>query len=160
MELREYIAKQMNITHQAMQRILEGIGEAESLIRIEGKSSHIRWIAGHNAYSAWMRLGLLDETEKLPEGWKQIFRGGSEILKDASQYPSLQEISALTKEIDDKAERAIAQVSDSDLEQRKTMEDWEARVGDALLFLCQHEFYHVGQIAMIRRLLGRERLFG
>ena len=28
------------------------------------------------------------------------------------------------------------------------------------LILCKHEFYHAGQIAVMRRILGRERTFG
>jgi len=30
----------------------------------------------------------------------------------------------------------------------------------AILFLCAQDFYHAGQMAMIRRQLGRERSFG
>ncbi len=31
---------------------------------------------------------------------------------------------------------------------------------NTVLFFCTHEFYHAGQIAVMRRILGRERSFG
>ena len=39
-------------------------------------------------------------------------------------------------------------------------EDWKVTPLEGLSFLCRHEFYHCGQITVMRRAIGREQPFG
>ncbi len=151
----------LNTVHRATRKLLDDITEEEALFQINDNFNHITWLTGHILYSAQLILDILGEKKKLPEEWVSMFRGGHELLADSSKYPSIKDLLDRLDEFYDRIDKAVDGKSDGFLDEKvEIVPDWiECRL-NALQFFCAHEFYHAGQIAMIRKSLGRERSFG
>jgi len=71
------------------------------------------------------------------------------------------EIRGRLREDHERLQKAIRSASPDDLERGNEIRPgWKQNATDAVHFFAAHEFYHAGQIALIRRTLGRTGAFG
>jgi len=125
--------------------------------------AHPLWLCGHLAVSqhtlVWVRcLGhtiLVDEfTKHFPIG------GPVKSVKD-HHYPSVENILATMEDVHEQTCAAVRKLSDEFLEQPAFAGDGKSphpHYNDkrgAIAHCNRHEAFHAGQIAMIRRLLGK-----
>jgi len=128
-------------------------------------TTHIAWQVAHVAvaqYNLCLRRvrGRTIEDEKLmPDSFIDAFKLGSKPVVDPAQNPSLSEIQRVFAAV---YERALAELAgrtvaelDVPLEQPHPAFDTKMR---AIEFCSQHELVHAGQIALLRRLMGRPPL--
>lgn len=146
----------------AVRRLIDDVSEEESLVRGKDDLQHIRWCTGHLVYGAYLLLKTLGIEDPMPEGWHDLFCYGCEFQDDGSRYPSMAALRERLSAYHEQINSRIADLSDADLEgtlaSKPPFENMNA-ISTSLL-LCKHEFYHAGQIAVMRRILGRERTFG
>lgn len=141
--------------------VLRDITEEESLRRVDGYPNHIRWEAGHMARGISQILQCLTDELNFPVNWTELFSRSSIILEDSSDYPSLGEIKAHSDNLYVKLFETLTSVDDAKLEEEVQIFDtWKAARVRGALFLCMHDFYHAGQITVLRRALGKEGTFG
>ncbi|HUU46818.1 MAG TPA: DinB family protein [Acidobacteriota bacterium] len=146
----------------AVRRLIDDVTEDESLVRGQDNLLHIRWNVGHIVYNAFLVLRTLGIDAPLPGGWHELFRRGCDFSEDADAYPSMAELREKLCAYYDQINARLAVLTDTDLDgiqdSEPVFEDTSAL--NTSLFFCTHEFYHAGQIAVMRRILGRERTFG
>jgi uncharacterized damage-inducible protein DinB len=147
--------------HGAVRRLVEDISEEESMRTINGYQNHIKWLTGHILTTTALSGKLLGGRINLPEGWNELFRRGAALNPDPKAFPAME---AVRERLFD-YQRMVIEFVDLTAEAELGSEieiapGWQdTRIG-AVLFLKAHDFYHAGQIAVIRRALGRERSFG
>lgn len=116
------------------------------------------WIVGHILRSRQFLLKLANQDWALPADLDPIFKRGSK-GNEIDRYPAFDE---LIKLWDDAHQRLSESLPALTVEQ---MAEEVAPFGDfsradtrdrRFLFLHFHESYHVGQIGLIRRLLGKD----
>lgn len=161
MTIKDHLMEQYKSNHGAVRRALDDIGDQESLERGGHKINHIRWNAAHLASAAGLMLRIMGGKEEFPENWHTLFARGAEFHEDPSVYPSMDLIRDKLYGTYEKMYSALEKMTVDDLETAKEIvPEWNTTPAEALLFLCRHEFYHLGQIATLRTILGKERLFG
>jgi uncharacterized damage-inducible protein DinB len=159
-DIKDYLRYMLDTGNSYIMQAIEDISDEESLEQGGLTINHIRWNSGHLLGSAGMMLELLGERNDIPEDWKKVFTFAAELSKDTSVYPSMQEIREKLNETYDRISEALEKVSIEELESEKEISpEWKATPAQALLFFFKHEFYHLGQITTLRKILGRERMF-
>lgn len=161
MEIREYIAKIFETNHEVVKLLLQDVSEDVSFDRFGHEINHIRWQAGHIAGSATLMLNLLDVDYELPENWPGLIARGEKFEPDPQAWPSLADIGEELDKIYNLLEDRILKFDLEKLEtERQILPEWHTSPAQAILFLCNHEFYHAGQIMLLRRMAGLPNVIG
>jgi len=131
--------------------------EAERVL--DGGANNLRWQVGHILWSSeWLVYGLADRPLPHAAGLAECFgqvTSAADFTADTPNWDDLRAALAASGEAlrahlaaaDLAAPLAHAMVSEEHLIDVRT-------VGDAGYFAVGHEAYHIGQIALMRRLLG------
>lgn len=155
--LRDHVAT----IHSAINRLIADISEQESMVTHGDNPNHIKWLTGHLAFTAMLAGKTLGSIEIMPDGWGKLFGRGSESPAKLPTFPPMSEVIAKLHELQGKLLERIDSATDDQLDTKcQIAPGWEDSPINSILFLCAHDFYHAGQMAMIRRQLGRERSFG
>lgn len=161
MDNKENLKKLLISNHDTVKKLIDDIGEEESMRHDYEFCNHIRWQTGHLIDSARIMLKLLGKDEKIPDEWPKLFGYKSKIFENASIYPSMSELKEKLYFLYDQMISALDKIASDDLDKIVELgEDWKVTPYDGLNFLCRHEFYHCGQITVMRRVMGREQPFG
>lgn len=151
----------LDMVHGSTKKVVKGITDEESMHRGKDGVNHIRWLMGHILYEGMARLKCMHSDIDLPEDYKKLFGYGSELSENPGDYPNMD---TLLREFDELHERTLKQwdtLSEEDLDKIVDLgDDWKAACAEAVVYLCLHEFYHVGQITTMTRILGRDKPFG
>jgi uncharacterized damage-inducible protein DinB len=159
------ITKLLSLNTRLFRNVLEGISETESLKRISEKTNHLRWIAGHLTglrYRNLERMGLkpapFEYMEKYfipdapppgnrPWGPGIEYPELKELLQRWNEYsaPWIEAVRGLTAE-----QLAIALPFQLPIEGGTLL--------DSYAFYASHEIYHIGQMSIIRRVLGHDAM--
>ena len=161
MDKKESLKKLLLSNHDTVKKLIDDIGEEESMRHDYEFCNHIRWQTGHLIDSARIMLTLLGKDEKIPDEWPKLFGYKSKIFENASIYPSMGDLREKLYFLYDQMISALDNIASDDLDKIVELgEDWKVTPLEGLNFLCRHEFYHCGQITVMRRVIGRERPFG
>jgi DinB superfamily len=162
MNLTTLLGRQFTLNSRLYVNVLDGISEKEGLYRIDDKTNHLNWIAGHLlamrcrslnrsgvGCSATAFAAIYSDMDAPPPANRMIDTG--------VQYPPLSE---LLLEWQNMSEAFIQSVL-------KLPEDlWNKDIGfvtpidgrtliDSFAFTALHESFHIGQMSIIRKALGK-----
>jgi uncharacterized damage-inducible protein DinB len=137
---------------------LDGIDEEGARKRPNERTNHVLFIACHlvdaRHYLA-RSLGLPSESP-----FKAMLDGAKGI-DDVKQFPPLEEVRRAWKDVGERLSSFIAELEDSELEKPAPfafpIEGGGTTLG-CLAFLVQHDSYHLGQVAFLRRYLGLDAM--
>lgn len=147
--------------HGAARKLIDDITEDESMFRGKDNINHICWQTGHLVYNAGLILNILGDNSAIPEKWIELFKRGAEFHDDNSVYPAMSELKKKLYSLYEQLSCALDGITDAFLDEKiDIVPGWNETRMNGILFFCTHEFYHCGQIVIIRRLLGREQPFG
>lgn len=136
---------------------LDGISDKDAQDRLNTKANHIAWIAGslvHTRFEMANALGI-DLKQTSHELFKD-FQG----IKDGITYPSLQEYRHDWKKISAVLHDKLANLDPEDLEKPDPfqMPGQQLTLFESFAFTIDRESYCIGQIGLLRRLLGYDAL--
>jgi hypothetical protein len=127
--------------------------------------THVGWQVGHLAtaqYSlclARIRGPQTDDERLISTKFRECFRKGSTPQADAAKYPSPGEIREVAARVHAQALAELPGLPEEQLD--VPIENphplFKTRFG-ALIFCPEHELIHAGQIALMRRLMGKPPL--
>jgi hypothetical protein len=158
---KDNLREHLSTIHVMLKRLVDDISEEESVTILGDNPNHIKWQTGHLVFTAVLAARTLGGEIPVPDGWAAIFRRGATAPDPGAKLPLLSEIRTVLYSSHERVQALIDQTSDEYLDTNRVIApNWEASPMSALLFLAAHDFYHGGQIAMIRRAIGRERSFG
>lgn len=161
MNKKENLKNLLKSNQEAVKKLLDDVTEEESMNRFNQPINHIRWQTGHILFYADMVAILLGNKSEISEKWSKLFRGGDELNDNASVYPAMTEIRNKLYATYDRMNKALNDIEPDVLDEEKELyPGWTGNPMEGILMLCTHEFYHAGQITMLRKMLGRERPFG
>jgi uncharacterized damage-inducible protein DinB len=133
---------------------LKDISEYEANESMEHKVNNIKWLAGHLVGTRLLLKNYagLKEDERF-----EVFGKGYDPVAD---YPSLQIIKTKWNEIAMPLSIALNNIPESHLEADGP--SWlpvdEKNIRAFLAYLMHHEAYHLGQMGILRRQLGKDAL--
>lgn len=153
---------------EAVRRItLETFGDLDTgqrLFRPAPGVNHPLWLLGHIAGSEdHLILGFCKGESLLPDRYGELFGMGSKLLEEPSEYPSGEEVLNALAEVHAASLQYVRSATAEELEQPPVgfdnLDDRARQMfasrGRCVWFHATHEAMHTGQMAYIRRLLGK-----
>ena len=120
------------------------------------------WIVGHLTYSEafMLQVRIKGGPNPLPE-WEGLFARGTMPVPGGAGYPLRAELWAAFRQRRRDLLEYISGLSEADLDRPlpTAPHPYFATVGKALGMLAVHQAFHCGQVADIRKHLGKERVF-
>lgn len=133
---------------------LDGMSDSQALERPSASSNHAAFIAAHLVearYYLAQALGLEGDSP-----FKEMLEGAQGI-DDVEEFPSLDAIRSAWRDVSLRLSERLENL-DEDALSEKAPASFPIDGGDTLLgcvtFLVQHDAYHIGQLALLRRQVG------
>lgn len=139
-------------------RSLDGLSEDDLWHRPSEHTNPMFWLLGHIVHTRGSLLRMLGDDFRT--GWGDKFQRGA-VVADRGSYPSLAAIESMRAETARRIAARLADVTDDVLVREGTFGlPGCQNVADQIGFLALHESYHVGQLAYVRKMLGRKGIIG
>lgn len=137
---------------------LDGVSDEMALKRSEGSNNPMAFLAVHvldARYYLARSAGL-----EIENPFKEALEGAKS-ADDIEEYPRLDSVRDAWKDVSEKLSGRLEGLTETDLEAEAPY-DFPIEGGKSILgmmtFLTQHDTYHVGQMAFLRRALGLEAM--
>lgn len=136
----------------------EGVTHEDSLVAPDPGGSPLNWVLGHMVTARELVLATLGQASVLTEEEQRVYARGSTFDAEAAlPFSRLQKaLVHAQRGIDAGLEAVSDEVMAQPIPEGETYPPGFETVADKLAFLHFHEAYHCGQIALLRRLSGRE----
>jgi len=158
---RDVAIGQMRFTREYLLGLLEGVSAEQWNVIPPGSTSHIAWQVGHLAVAQYglmlfRQRGRAEGDIELMPGWlRKNFGKGTQPSPDPTANPSRDELLAILDKIHQRSMKDAPLYEASSLAEPADMPYavFPMKLG-ALLFAPLHESIHIGQIGVLRRMLG------
>jgi uncharacterized damage-inducible protein DinB len=130
----------------------EGFTDADGLVQPQGGGNCANWVLGHIVATRQAILGILGRPPIWTETEVDMYKRGSAPIMNGSRAMALNKILSDFNRSQDQILEALRRMSSDDLLKRIDNES----VGSRLAFFHFHEAYHLGQIGLLRRIVGKE----
>ncbi|MCB2199229.1 DinB family protein [bacterium] len=148
----ERLAWMYETTYRTFKLNMRSISDEESRQRPEPAGNSINWLVGHLLLTRVMMLSFTPfEEKKLGEGL-EIYNRGADAAYSPDELMSLDELKERFATTQEKLQEWMHGLKEEEL---KVQVREDNTLEERLLFLNFHESYHVGQIGLLRRLVGR-----
>jgi uncharacterized damage-inducible protein DinB len=140
-------------------RLLDDVSHEESLREIQPGINNINFLVGHLILTRDGLLKMLKAQPVLKEADAAVYGSKPKKFTNERAKP-MTELKAAVEESYTRLQTAlkVAESSFNKPAERKFIREGE-QIGDQIGFFICHEEYHIGQIGLIRRLLGKPGLF-
>jgi uncharacterized damage-inducible protein DinB len=148
------IASQFDLHTRLFNNVLDDITDSESDKRANENVNHIKWLAGHLVNT---RLMMKDMAGLEADPKFAVFEGK---LDSSIKYPTLDVIKTKWNEIAGKLSTGLKNLPEQVLNgpaPTKTPIGGDT-MHDFLGFLMHHEAYHIGQLGIMRKTVGKEAM--
>ncbi len=149
---------QFDLHTRLFNNVTEGVTEDESGTRKSEQINNMKWIAGHLLNT---RLGNLSKVAGLApdESYNAQFGRGNSYDPNAT-YPPIDEIKAKWEATAAAISNGISNIPEEVLATKSPV---QAPIADDTMrglvsFLVSHEAYHIGQLGMLRKMIGKEAM--
>jgi hypothetical protein len=141
----------LDFSNRSLGMNLEGVTHEESLIHPEPGGNCINWVLGHIVVHRDKMLGMLGQPTLLDDATKARYdRGSPPVLAEDDGVRTLE---ALKDALEQSYDRVRSVLSAAD-EEALAAPSGKSTLGDSLVFLLGHEWYHGGQVGLLRRVTG------
>lgn len=155
--LAETLTTQFRMNAFIAQRNLDGITHEESLVRAAPTGNHINWLVGHVVATRCMLLPSLHQQPVWGEETLALYRRGSSGAVDANYLP-FDDVVRAFGETYERIVEGVASLTDEELAAPAPFSPGGGpeTLGSLLTKSTVHEGYHLGQTAILRRVVGKE----
>ncbi|HJQ38892.1 MAG TPA: DinB family protein [Thermoanaerobaculia bacterium] len=155
--LAETLATQFGMNFFIAKVNLDGITHEESLVRAVETGNHINWLVGHVVATRNLLLPSLHQHPVWGDDTQALYRRGSSGAIPASYLP-FDEVVRAFRETHERILAGVASLSDEELAAPAPFSPGGGpeTLGTLLMKSTVHEGYHLGQTAILRRVVGKE----
>ncbi len=149
---------QFDLHTRLFNNVLDGITDAHANDRKSDDINHIKWVAGHLLNTRLTSINKIAGGQPDDSYAAQFGRG---VALDANAvYPPITEITDKWKAASGAISEGITQIPEDVLNAPSPA---KAPIADdsirgLLSFLVSHEAYHIGQLSLLRKLVGKEAM--
>ena len=152
------MVKTFETTLKFAQESVADLTEEQMVEQPSGVPNHAAWTLGHIIYSCQGLAAELSAEPWLPDDWESVFGYGSVPSPDPSKYPPKAEMLAVLADSADRLRQTLLAMSESKLRQSLPDETMPTMAHLLLQVVIAHTAFHVGQLAMWRRAIGKESI--
>lgn len=152
------VSQQFAVSGERVAKAIEGLSDDE-FYRAPENTNHMLWLLGHAANTRFGLIVLMGGEDKRP--WAEAFAKGSQ-PGDRETLPSVSEIRDSWITSIAALNAHFESLSDEDLS-KPCVRDFaiaDKTILGAAAFLAGHEMYHLGQMAALKKWLGKGQLVG
>jgi uncharacterized damage-inducible protein DinB len=163
MSTKKQLLAQYDLHDVLFNNVIAGISDEESNRTINDPMNSVKWLAGH---LLWANANLANiGGVNVGVKWRDHFhtkQGGSAVDFNApkSELPTLEEIrnkwNADTEVIRKGLENLPDEVLDKTVDARHPIAPFDNTLAGLWAFINDHQSYHIGQIGILRRALGKD----
>jgi hypothetical protein len=163
MDFKDAIRSSLNVADFMVNGYLADITAEELLIRPVPDANHVAWQLGHliTAERHLVEAAAPGSMPELPAGFAERHGRGKPVTDNPADYLSKEEYLQLAKNIRAATLKTLDKLTPADFD--KSIEGrvppWVKKAGDAFVTIGGHWVLHAGQWVVLRRKLGRERMF-
>ena len=151
---------QFDFQTRLFNNVIQGVSESESHIRSAENINNIKWIAGHILHYRLSTMSKL--TGLLPDESYAIQFARGTLLDMTVSYPSFDEITSKWKDSAQVISENIGKITEEVLSATTTIQSPIFNIDDTnlgfVVFLLTHEATHIGQIGLMRKIIGKEAM--
>ena len=158
MNVKDLLHYNVTFTHNVTKMYLDDVADDEMLVRAVPGSNHLAWQLGHLVASERSLLEAIGaDVPDLPEGFAEKHGKENAGSDDPGDFLTKAEYFELMQQMHHAAEAAIDKTDEAGLDAPapEKLRGFFPTVGSVLLMTGSHEMMHAGQIATIRRALGK-----
>lgn len=152
------LVQTLELNTRLLLNALDGIDEEAARKRPNERTNHVLFLACHLVDARHYLARSLGRASESP--FKAMLDDAKGI-DDVKEFPALEEVREAWKDVGERLSRYVAELEDADLEKPAPfafpIEGGGTTLG-CLAFLVQHDSYHLGQVALVRRYLGFEAM--
>jgi uncharacterized damage-inducible protein DinB len=148
-----FLSKLYEISYSALFRNLEGVTHDESLVEPQPAGNGLNWVLGHIVANRNRLLPMLGEQMVWPPEHAFLYSGREEAQWNVGKAFHLD---AIKTDLARSQQQLMGVLEHIPIAALNTPTDTGQTLGEVIGFFHFHESYHVGQIALLRRVLGRE----
>lgn len=148
----ELTIDKLNLQTQLYKNTLAGLKDDDVVKQFAPNTNHVAWLAGHLVSTRYMLANVLgiNDSEPFPD----IFAGGKG-MQAGTKYPQASEMSRGWDEITEKIIGKLKTLSENEIKADAPQPVPTGKsVGAFINFITHHEAYTIGQLGLLRRLLG------
>lgn len=152
------LRQQAGIIDAALRANVEGVTHPESLIAPRPAGNCLNWIVGHLVRGYEQALPHLGQEPVLAPGALERYARGSSPVEDDEAVRPFDELSSAWTQGARRFDEGLAGLTRDDLERSRDFfgRGSERPLRAYLSFVLFHQAYHVGQTAVVRRVLGKD----
>jgi uncharacterized damage-inducible protein DinB len=157
----EHVSKQYQLLTEWYLLALDGISDQDGSRTLNDHTNSLEWLAGHLIVGRYRNLARLGSTIAPPKSLDKFINQAAPppnalAFDSKIKYPSLSDCREEWKVYSLAFREALNKADEKML---KTEISFKVPIGgstveDALLFIVEHEAYHIGQMSLIRKSLG------
>lgn len=158
MNVKDLLHFNVTFTHNVTKMYLDDVTADEMLVRAVPGSNHLAWQLGHLVASERSLLEAIGaDVPDLPEGFAEKHGKENADSDEPGDFLTKSEYFELMQQMHDAAGAAIDKTDEAGLDEPtpEELRGFFPNVGAVLLMAGSHEMMHAGQIAAIRRKLGK-----
>lgn len=147
------LAETLRLNTRLFLNCLEGVDDGLALRRVSDRTNHIAFLAAHLVGARAYFAGLLGGDGADPF---EDRLGGARTIDDVDEWPEMEEIRAAWPEVTERLLERLDAVGTDELDQPldSRFPSETRTVFGAATFLVQHDTYHIGQLAILRKHFG------
>lgn len=147
----------MDVVDNLYAKALHGLDPAEATRTTCQNANPMVWMAGHLAQSRARLARLLGVEQEIP--WPTLFTRDVAAPR-SEEYPALADIRGAWETAGRALRTRLRAMSEEELhgDLHVKIPSTDGTLRGAIVFALFHEGYHIGQMGLVRRTLGRERI--
>ena len=157
--LKDVLKQQFQMGANLVEMFSSDLSDEEYLFQPTEGGCHLTWILGHLADTQdWAVSQLTGQLRRMSEAWIELFKGGATVFGDASRYPSRAQVEGLFRDTQAATLAALDAFDEArwdDPAPQGVPRDYFPTVGSVWSLLATHTFWHIGQLTVNRRMLGK-----
>ncbi len=152
------LKSQFDFQTRLFNNVLDGVTDEESAARNNDNVNHMKWIAGHLLNT---RVGSLSKLAGLQpdESYVAQFARGTNLDSNVA-YPSIEELLSKWNSTAAAIGSGIEKIPEEVLSAKSNapVPIADDTVRGLLAFLMSHEALHIGQLSLLRKMVGKEAM--
>lgn len=163
MDFKDAVRSSFNAADFLVGKYLDDLTDEEILVRCVPDANHVAWQLGHliTAERHLVEVAAPGSMPDLPAGFAERHAKGKPVTDTPGDYLTKAEYMQLAKEVRAATLEALDRLTPADIDKpvEGRVPPWIKKAGDAFTTIGGHWILHAGQWVILRRKLGRERMF-
>lgn len=163
-KLRDVILGQFGTGMYLIEKCTADLADHEYFLPAVEGTNHTAWILGHLACTEDWAVSLITGHDKrIDQATHERFQGGSVCVPDASKYPARNDLDELFRNTRANTLEALKAFDEGRWDEPspdESLRDFFPTLGSIWGMQATHQFWHIGQLTVCRKVMNKKPMLG